>query len=371
MIQTDEEDRSRPGSTSADAGGAGVSGTQVPTPVRGRGRGRGPGTTGRGRRRPELRHWEDEEGREAEWTEDLEGFPSQCPFTGNPGLHVGDDIVTPIDFFHLRWTKELVKFIKKETNRYAQEQIAQRQPLPPNSRFHKWKPVKVTELYEFFTILIHMGLMKLPCLTDYWAKLDIVKCDFAGSLLSRDRFQIILSCLHLCNNENYIRPGQQGNDPLFKVRYLYDHLRTLYPRLYTPTSDICIDEAICPWKGNIRYRVYMKDKPHKWGIKFYELCESDSGYVYNFEIYCGDPQLSNRPVDVCKRLMENLLNKGYTLFTDNYYTCPELSFALARQHTMTVGTVRSNRVGMPQDLSAARLETGQFIYRRKGPLAAL
>ncbi|GFR87618.1 PiggyBac transposable element-derived protein 4-like [Elysia marginata] len=70
--------------------------------------------------------------------------------------------------------------------------------------------------------------------------------------------------------------------------------------------------------------VYMKDKPTKWGFKLYELCESQTGYVYSLEMYCADKRISNKPVDVSMRLMEPLLNQGYRLYLDNYYCCPEL-----------------------------------------------
>ena len=39
----------------------------------------------------------------------------------------------------------------------------------------------------------------------------------------------------------------------------------------------------------------------------YELCESTSAYVFDFEIYAAVPNLSNRPVDVVMRIAEPLL----------------------------------------------------------------
>ena len=78
----------------------------------------------------------------------------------------------------------------------------------------------------------------------------------------------------------------------------------------------------------------MKDKPNKWGIKLYELCESSSDYVSDFEIYAADPNQSNKPVDVCVRLMQPYLDRGYWLYTDNYYTCPALAYQLMERGTV-------------------------------------
>ena len=49
--------------------------------------------------------------------------------------------------------------------------------------------------------------------------------------------------------------------------------------MYTPEQDISFDEATCPWKGRLRFRVYNPAKPDQFGIKLYEACEAKSGYV--------------------------------------------------------------------------------------------
>ena len=101
-----------------------------------------------------------------------------------------------------------------------------------------------------------------------------------------------------------------------------DHSLTLYAQLswrFTNPLKICIDEALCPCRKRVGFRVYIKNKPVKWGIKLYELCESVSGYVYTLEVYCRYPNISNTPADVVKRLLEPIRNLGHTLYMDNYY----------------------------------------------------
>ena len=66
---------------------------------------------------------------------------------------------------------------------------------------------------------------------------------------------------------------------------------------------------MCPWRGKLRFKVYLKDKPTPWGIKFYELCESESAYVFRFEIYAADPKVNNRPTNVVLRLIDPLLDR--------------------------------------------------------------
>ncbi|KAK3767421.1 hypothetical protein RRG08_032096 [Elysia crispata] len=108
--------------------------------------------------------------------------------------------------------------------------------------------------------------------------------------------------------------------------------------MYNPGREVCIDQAMVPLKGRSPFKVYMKDKPTKWGFKLYELCESKSGYVFNLEMYCAYKRISNKPVDVTMRLIEPVLDEGYRLYCDNYYCCPELWNRIQGHNTLLVGT---------------------------------
>ena len=159
-----------------------------------------------------------------------------------------------------------------------------------------------------------MGLVKKPRVNDYWSKNPVMASSFAASLMSRDRFKMILAFFHLNNNNNYIPRGQPGHDPLHKVRTLLDSLNFAFKRVYIPTEWIALDEAVVPWRGRLIFRVYIKNKPTKWGIKLYMICESLSGYVYHFEVYCRHPEISNSTIAVVKRMLEEskLSNEGRT-----------------------------------------------------------
>ena len=49
-----------------------------------------------------------------------------------------------------------------------------------------------------------------------------------------------------------------------------------------------IDEGMVPFKGNIHFRVYNPNKPGKYGIKTFKLCDSTNGYFCSFDIYVGE-----------------------------------------------------------------------------------
>ena len=267
-----------------------------------------------------------------------------------------------------------MRHLKEQTNKYAADMKAQKPhklTTEGQNVLKSWKTATLKDIKGFLLILFHMGVVKKSSINDYWSAEPFITTPFAGSILSRDRFKALLSMVHFNNNDTYIPVGQENHDPLHKVRPIYEHLQQRFEEVYVPTKNIAIDEAMCAWRGRLRFKVYLKDKPNPRGIKFYQLCESGSGYVFRFEIYAEEPNVSNKPSDVVLRLLEPLLDKGYHVFTDNYCTCPALYDSLTERATACTGTVRTNRKEMPKDLAVEKLETGQISFRRRGNLCAV
>jgi hypothetical protein len=69
-----------------------------------------------------------------------------------------------------------------------------------------------------------------------------------------------------------------------KFGQLLTHSSQKFQDVYTLAEQMTIDEAICPFQRHISLCVYIKGKPHKYGLKIFELCEAKSGYVYNLEV---------------------------------------------------------------------------------------
>lgn len=65
-----------------------------------------------------------------------------------------------------------------------------------------------------------------------------------------------------------------------------------------------------PFKGHSSLKQYIRNKPHKWGIKTFARA-GVSGIIFDFEIYVGKGTIKN-PTDlgisgdIVLRLIENL-----------------------------------------------------------------
>ncbi|KAK3772918.1 hypothetical protein RRG08_024102 [Elysia crispata] len=129
----------------------------------------------------------------------------------------------------------------------------------------EWQKVTTKEMKGFLLILIHMGYVTKKKIDDYWSKDEFTDSSFCGKIMSRKRFRAILSLLHFNDNKSYIPINQVGQDPLYKIKPVYERLQAKFQEVYVPLKEIAVDEAMCPWRGKLRFKVYLKDKPTPGG----------------------------------------------------------------------------------------------------------
>ena len=151
---------------------------------------------------------------------------------------------------------------------------------------------------------------------------------------------------------------QQPDDRLAKVRFLINHLNNTMPEIYTPHKELSLDESMMLWRGRLVFRQYIKNTRHKYGVKFFELC-TDDGLVMKVEIYSGtkltDTESLEQTGSVVLHLMEPYLDKGYHLFTDNWYNSVSLTEYMSKRNTYITGTLRGDRKRNPSEVMRKKL----------------
>ena len=80
-----------------------------------------------------------------------------------------------------------------------------------------------------------------------------------------------------------------------------------------------------------------------------------NGYIYTFSIYCGANSTDHAhpkglAYGVVFKLLEPCLHKGYSVYSDNYYSIPVLFEDLLVAGTTATGTTRTNRKHFPKVL---------------------
>ena len=91
-------------------------------------------------------------------------------YTDEAGCCVSVDGDTPLDFFSVLFTEEMMEQIVTQTNLYA-EQFLESHELGPHSRARQWSKEthNINELRRYLAIIILMGLIRYPQMESHWS----------------------------------------------------------------------------------------------------------------------------------------------------------------------------------------------------------
>lgn len=244
---------------------------------------------------------------------------------------------TPIDWFMKLFDEELFDLLIVESNRYA------------SMKNKKNKPICIEEMKAFVGILILSGYVQYPRRKMYWEKDKDVSNSLVSGALSRDRFDFIMSVLHIADNNNL-----DHSDKFSKVRPLFTLLNQNFLKHAVLEENHSIDEAMVPYFGRHGCKQFIKGKPIRWGYKLWVGCNKN-GYATWFEPYQGasthvSPNYKDfgvgagvvlSYVDVLRSKWEL---KKFHLFFDNFFSTMPLFEMLTQKNIKGTGTIRSNRI---------------------------
>jgi hypothetical protein len=152
---------------------------------------------------------------------------------------------------------------------------------------------------------------------------------------------------------------QAFNDPIWKVRDFLNKMNLKFQQYYTPGEYFTIDEGMIPFNGRVHFKVFNPDKPTKWGIKEFILCDAVTAYTFQIKLYHGqtmwsqefgenivinDANNQSRTMELVIQMLKNYENKQHKVVMDNYYTSWKLFRELKNRGFGALGTIRHNRV---------------------------
>ena len=212
-----------------------------------------------------------------------------------------------------------------------------------------WKPVTKDEL---MAMNIAMGIVSLPKLDQYWSTDPILSHPWFRTVMSRDQFREILRYIHVVVNMQSPSHSDPNYDKLWKIRPLITALEKNCRELYSPHPQLSVDESMIG-KKCLSFIQYMPAKPVKWGVKVWVLCDSINGYICTFDVYTRKDTSGSTvhahglAYSIVMKLVQSYLKKGHIVYTDNYYSSPQLFEDLWKEGTYASGTVRTNRKHFP------------------------
>ena len=202
-----------------------------------------------------------------------------------------------------------VTFIVTKTNQYAQQ----------NGRNFV---TKAAEMMAFLGINYIMGVNKLSTIHHYWENDDYIGNEGIRNVMTREHFKEILQNNHFADNSK----SNKESDERYKIRPLNDHFNKVFPEAMSDDSKQTIDGHMVKFKGRSSMKQYVKNKPIKWGFKFWFRCASKIGYLQEMDMYLGKKQqvVHSMGEGVVLQLSQKLNDTYRTLFFDNFFNSPSL-----------------------------------------------
>ncbi|KAG8179722.1 hypothetical protein JTE90_006627 [Oedothorax gibbosus] len=176
---------------------------------------------------------------------------------------------TPYELFRMYFDSDIMNLILEETLRYAAQKN--------NTTFSLSEKL----LEVFLGIILFSGYHSLPQEDLYWSNSEDCNLPFIQNAMSRQRFRDIKKFLHLCDNNSI-----DGSDKLAKVRCFIEMFCKKLQQFGTFAECLSVDEEMIPYTGRHSAKMYMRNKPIKFGYKLWILASSQ-GYPFNIQVYVG------------------------------------------------------------------------------------
>ena len=185
--------------------------------------------------------------------------------------------------------------------------------------------------------------------------------------MRRDRFELIMKCLHFKDNDDLDK-----NDKYSKLWPFLDHIQENFTQTFVPIQKISHDEAMIEYFGRHNCKQAIRNKPIRFGYKVW--CQNtSSGYLISFGVYQGKSYQGNEEMEqklgkVPSTVM-HLLSKynerhdyPFHIYMDNLFTTIPLLQELEQNGYHSTGTVRVNRHGKSCPLA----DTKSFQQSERG-----
>ncbi|GMF24859.1 unnamed protein product [Phytophthora fragariaefolia] len=246
--------------------------------------------------------------REMTWTPVSSEYESDTP--AYPGL--GSEEVRPLGELLDVWRppiltlfyfmpKSLWVMIATETNRYGLQQVRKRASdmyvRQSGNRRETDKQIarrlKAQQSYDTHEILHVVGLLVARMLwpqkrffSAHWSMVedDAVPAGSFGRYMTRDRCQKSMQNLHFVDNET----AENRRDKLWMLRPVVDRIQERFLAGWSLPFIFSFDEGVLPAtsKRNTT-RMFMSDKPHRYGSKLFMTCNAKTSYCRRYEVYVG------------------------------------------------------------------------------------
>nr|CAI5847847.1 unnamed protein product [Callosobruchus analis] len=191
------------------------------------------------------------------------------------------------DVFKHLWTDDVEDLLLKCSNICGDKLSKSNRPKQKNCRSKNFPEIKKGELDRFIGLTLLRAQIGFPELRKAFSHDPVYYHPFFSRSMSGRRYEQIVRCF--CCYEKVTQ------DKLYKISPLLERLLKNFQDAYAPEEHLSLDESMLLFRERLSFRMYVKNKKAKYGIKFFKLC-APNGYVFNIEIYKGKQEtISKEP----------------------------------------------------------------------------
>lgn len=105
------------------------------------------------------------------------------------------------------------------------------------------------------------------------------------------RFRLLSTCLRFDKKGN-----RDASDKFTPIRKIWDIFIANCTKYYEPSNRCTVDEQLLSFRGRCSFRMYIKSKPDKYGLKIVTLNDADTSYLIYGIPYLGKER--NKPSNI-------------------------------------------------------------------------
>jgi DNA excision repair protein ERCC-6 len=186
--------------------------------------------------------------------------------------------------------QDVLQRLVTATNDYAEKNRNTKANMYRRFRRH---PLSCEEIMCYLGCLLLLSINSVRNYSYAWKETSSQYLINLHRLLSKDRFEQISSFLHIVTTaeESNLSPHK-----LKKILPLHETIKKRCLSLYQPLQQLSIDERMVKSKARTHFRQYIRNKPTKWGYKYWVLADP-TGFTIDFDVYTDQINKGNQAKD--------------------------------------------------------------------------
>ena len=247
-----------------------------------------------------------------------------------------------------------------EKIKFNMELLKERFNFRDNRKNYLKKETDVIEIRALIGLFYFRGLLNHNNMSRKHLFRDEIGNALFAATMSRNRFIYLCAVLSFDTIEEKTEKWQY--DRFTAIREVFSKVMRNSQKFVIPSEFLSIDETLYPMRTQVSLKQYNKSKPAKYGLLFRSINDARFPYTYNSMVYCAKPESGNGPyhVEKIEDYVQYLVNdtisrlplKGRNISIDRLYSSVSLANWLLSHGITVVGTLQSNRIGIPNKLKS-------------------